>query len=195
MDCPTLLSVLATDPPRKCSATSATTAMRARSSAYSTRLAPTSSLRFQVARIGLITCITSETMFTVSLPSSCLENEQRWSQTFGDQFGLLMDWPTLLSVLATDPPRKCRATSATTAMRARSNAYSTRLAPSSSLRFQVVRIGPIARSTRVKMFTVPPLFDSNLDPTIGDLPLDRHRSGGPKVTLCSQNVGRRAYRD
>src|SRR5580693_4350371 len=69
MDWPTLFSVLATDPPRKCSATSATTAMRARSSAYSTRLAPTSSLRFHVERIGSITAITSETMFTVSLPS------------------------------------------------------------------------------------------------------------------------------
>src|ERR1700722_3742399 len=105
-----------------------------------------------------------------------------------------MDWPTLLSVLATDPPRKCRATRATTAMRARSSAYSTRLAPSSSLRVHVARIGSIARITRVKMFTVPPLFESNLDPTIGELAPVRHRSGGPKVTLCSQNVGPGTYR-
>src|SRR6202167_376860 len=106
--------------------------------------------------------------------------------------GLWTELPTLLSVLATDPPRKCRATSATTAMRARSSAYSTRLAPSSSLRFHVARIGSIARITRVKMFMCSPSFVSDLHPTIGELPLDRHRSDGPKVTLCSQNVGRRA---
>ena len=46
-----------------------------------------------------------------------------------DQFGELTLLATLFSVLLTELPRKCRATRATTAMRARSSAYSTRLAP------------------------------------------------------------------
>jgi len=73
---------------------------------------------------------------------------------------LLMEFPTLFNVFETELPRKCRATIATTAMRASSNAYSTKLAPDSLLRFHRARIGSAIRTTNAMMFTGTPLLSS-----------------------------------